>query len=274
MRRLATILLVLAPCVALAVSAPRLLGHALFALGFPHAAAPLLGDPGWRGYMLAKDGQYVAAAQAFGAAPVNAYNRGNALAKAGRYAQALDAYDAALDADPEDEDARYNKALIEKILDTAATPPGETSGRANASARSERRHGGVGNQDGDTNSVGIGFVGNKEGSTNSGAQGGSKVSKIGRGQTADSGDESQKASGSAGQAGGRGRSGGDLVDITAQLALNQRRYSPVFQLKEIVPDAQWLQTVQDDPGSFLKLQIRAEHQRRLAQAARDQGDGD
>ena len=268
MRKFALVLLAALPILALGIAGPRLLGHALFAFGFRMAAAPLLGDAGWRGYALARAGDYRSAAAAFGAAPANAYNRGNALTRAGLYHQALDAYDAALDADPEDADARYNKAIVEKILDTEATAPGETQGNANASARTERHHGGTGDQNGDTNSLGIGFVGNKEGSTDSGAQGGTKVSKIGKGETKDSGNESEKASGSAGQAGGKGRSGGDLVDITAQLAANQRRYAPTFTAKNIRANVQWLQTVPDDPGSFLKLQIRAEHKRREALAAR------
>ena len=272
MRKVALGLIILVPVVALIVSGPLLLGNAMFALGYKFAAAPLLHDAGWHGFALAHNGDYRAAAKAFGDAPVNAYNRGNALTRAGLLHEALDAYDAAIDADPEDSDARYNKALVEKILDTQATPAGETSGNANASARAERHHGGVGNQNGDTNSVGIGFVGNKEGSTNSGAQGGSKVSKIGKGQSADSGLENEKASGSAGQSGGKGRSGGDLVDITAQLAANQRRYSPSFTSKTIRANVEWLETVPDDPGSFLKLQIRAERKHREAIAARAAGD--
>lgn len=268
MRKIALLLFALLPVVAFVVAAPKLVGHALYAFGFKLQAAPLMGDAGWRGYGLARAGDYRSAATAFGDTPANAYNRGNALTRAGLYKQALDAYDSALDADPEDSDARFNKAIVEKILDTEATPEGEAGGNANASARAERKHGGVGDQDGDTNSVGIGFVGNKEGSTNSGSQGGTKVSKIGKGQTADSGLDSEKASGSAGQSGGKGRSGSDLADITAQLAANQRRYSPIFTNKAIQANVQWLQTVPDDPGQFLKLQIRAEHKRREALATR------
>jgi Ca-activated chloride channel family protein len=272
MRKTALILLLFLPCAAIAWAGPLVVGHALFALGFRLAAAPLLRDAGWQGYADAQRGDYGAAAAAFGDAPANAYNRGNALTRAGRYKQALDAYDAAIDADPEDSDARYNKAIVEKILDSEETSDGKAKGNANASARTELHHGASGTSDGTTNSVGIGFVGNKEGASNSGAQGGSKVSKVGTAQSDPSGSESEKASGSAGRAGGKGRSGGDLVDITAQLAANQRRYSPSFTAREIRANVEWLQTVPDDPGSFLKLQIRAEHRRREAVAARAAGD--
>lgn len=266
MRRLVSTALCLVPVSTLVVAGPPLLGHALFALGFPAASAPLLRDPGWRGYRLARSGDYAAAAKAFGPAPVNAYNRGNALAHAGLFKQALDAYDAALDADPEDEDARFNKAIVERILDTAATPAGETGGNANAKANRERHHGGAGNEEGDTSSTGVGYTGNKEGSSNASSQGGSKVAKIGRGNSEASKSESEKASGSAGQASGRGRSGSDLVDITAQLAINQRKYSPRYTAQTVRPNVDWLQTVQDDPGIYLKLQIRSEQKRRIARA--------
>ncbi len=274
MRKLVAALLLLVPCGALVLAGPPLLGHALFAFGFEKLGAALMRDAGWRGYALARDGDYRAAAASFGSGPANSYNRGVALTKAGLYAQALDAYDDALQADPEDEDARHNKAIVEQILDTAAQAAGDAAGNANARANKERRHGGSGDQNGDTASTGIGYTGNKEGSTNASTQGGSKVAKIGKGQQAASGDNSEKASGSAGQASGRGRSGGDMADaITAQLAINQRKYSPTFTQLNVQPTVEWLQTVTDNPGSYLKLQIRAEQKRRREQADREAGAG-
>lgn len=274
MRRLFIVLLSIVPAVALVLAGPLIVGHALFALGLRGAAAPLMRDPGWRGYELGRAGDWLAAAQAFGPKPSNAYDRGVALTRAGLYEKALDAYDDALAADPEDEDARHNKALVQQILDTAVTPPGATGGNANARANKERHHGGEGDQNADTSSTGIGYTGNKEGSTDASTQGGSKVSKIGKGQQSASGDDSEKASGSAGQASGKGRSGGDLADsITAQLAINQRKYSPSFTKLNVKPTMEWLQTVTDDPGQFLKLQIRAEQKRRQARADREAGAG-
>ncbi len=274
MRRFALALLVLVPCAMLVLFGPLLVGHALFAAGFPQAAARLLGDPGWRGYTLAREGRYAEAADAFGDAPVNAYDRGNAYARLGYYQRALDAYDDALEADPEDEDARFNKAIVAKLLDSALTQSGGTQGNANAVAMHDRKHGGQGNAEGKTDSLGVGYVGNKEGSSTSGTQGSSKVSKVGSGGAQATDSSSGKASGSAGLASGKGRTGGDLADITAQLAANQRRYSPMFTAKTIKPNTEWLQTVPDDPGSFLKLQIRAEHKRRLARQDAEAGDAD
>lgn len=274
MRKMLAACLALVLCGAVVLCGPLVVGHFLFALGYRQTAAPFLGNAGWRGYALAREGRYAEAVAAFGKAPANAYDRGNSLVKTGRYKEALDAYDDAIEADPEDSDARFNKAIVEKIIDAEATESGATQGNANAVAMHEHSHGGQGNEEGKTNSLGVGFVGNKEGSSNSGTQGSAKVSKTGAGNNQATDSNSMKASGSAGVASGRGRSGGDLADITAQLAANQRRYAPTFTAKALQPNVEWLQTVPDDPGTFLKLQIRAEQKRRKAHDLAEQGDAD
>ncbi len=274
MRKLFALLLVIVPCAALVAFGPALLGHALFATGFRGEGARLMGNAGWRGYSLARDGRYIEAAAAFGDKPAFAYDRGNALVRAGRYVDALDAYDDALVADPEDADARYNRALIAKLLDEKILAPGQAQGNANAVGHNSHIHGGSGNKDGETNSMGNGYVGNQEANTTSGTQGSSSVAKVGRGDNKATDSNSLRASGSAGVASGAGRSGGDLADITQQLAFNQRRYSPMFVAKVLEPNTQWLETVPDDPGSFLKLQIRAERKRRKAQDDAAAGESD
>ncbi len=46
----------------------------------------------------------------------SAYNRGNALAKSQQFEEAIKSYEAALDTDPNNEDARFNKKIIEEAL--------------------------------------------------------------------------------------------------------------------------------------------------------------
>ncbi|MBB5321231.1 VWA domain-containing protein [Marinobacter oulmenensis] len=84
----------------------------------PDQAARELHQPGWRGSALYRSEQYEQAAEAFSGQPgaIGHYNRGNALARAGKLEQALKAYDQALAQNPELEDARANRELVEDLL--------------------------------------------------------------------------------------------------------------------------------------------------------------
>ena len=84
----------------------------------PKQAAARLDNPEWKGSALYRSGQFDAAAQVFSRAegPRASYNRGNALARAGKLEEALSAYDNALAANPEMDDARHNRKIVEELL--------------------------------------------------------------------------------------------------------------------------------------------------------------
>ncbi|MDO6823602.1 VWA domain-containing protein [Marinobacter sp. 1_MG-2023] len=85
----------------------------------PATAANMLELPEWQGSALYRAERYDEAADAFSRAntPLAHYNRGNALARAGKLEEALEAYDSAIDSNPEMEDARVNRQLVEDLLD-------------------------------------------------------------------------------------------------------------------------------------------------------------
>jgi Ca-activated chloride channel family protein len=81
-------------------------------------AAELFESPEWRGAAQYRAGQFEASAASLANVDSTAghYNRGNALAKAGEIPAAIAAYDRALELDPDHEDARYNRELLEQFL--------------------------------------------------------------------------------------------------------------------------------------------------------------
>ncbi|MFG1350139.1 VWA domain-containing protein [Xanthobacter autotrophicus] len=92
-------------------------GASAFSAGDYGAAAQRFEDPAWRAGALYKAGDHAGAAAAYTGLPGADYNRANALARSDRLEEAVAAYDAALKADPADADARFNRDLVQAILD-------------------------------------------------------------------------------------------------------------------------------------------------------------
>lgn len=89
-----------------------------YAQGDYQAAQQQFQDPAWAASARYQAGDYQQAAKDF-AALGNAdglYNAANALARAGNYQQALATYDQALKADPDNQDATFNRELVAKLL--------------------------------------------------------------------------------------------------------------------------------------------------------------
>jgi len=81
-------------------------------------AAELFDDPAWKATSQYKAGQYEQALESLSGleGADNLYNKGNALANLGRYPEAVAAYKQALEMEPEHDDAKHNKELVEKQL--------------------------------------------------------------------------------------------------------------------------------------------------------------
>lgn len=92
-------------------------GARAFESGAYDAAARRFQDPAWQASSQYKSGDYAGAAAGFERQPGGDYNRGNALARAGKLEDAISAYDAAIAANPNDEDAIFNRDLVQRLLD-------------------------------------------------------------------------------------------------------------------------------------------------------------
>ena len=81
-------------------------------------ATELADNPAQRGTAAYRQGDYESAVEAFSTqqGANGKYNQGNALALLGRYQEALNAYDEALKLEPNMEDAKLNRAEVEKLM--------------------------------------------------------------------------------------------------------------------------------------------------------------
>ena len=97
---------------------PDQAGSRAFAKQDYATAAQRFATPTWRAAAEYRAGNYDAALSTLEQAKSDnlAYNKGNTLARLGRYTHAIDAYDEALKLNPNDEDAKYNRELLQKIV--------------------------------------------------------------------------------------------------------------------------------------------------------------
>jgi len=82
-------------------------------------AAALFEDPEWRAVAEYEAGAYAQSAARFAEQEDlrNLYNLGNALARQGEFESAIDAYEQVLEADPENEDAAFNRDLVAQMME-------------------------------------------------------------------------------------------------------------------------------------------------------------
>ena len=93
--------------------------HKALTEGEPERAAILFEDPQWRAVARYRTGDWADALRGFNQdqSIVGTYNRANALARLGEYESAINLYAGVLDQQPTHEDAAFNKALVERLLE-------------------------------------------------------------------------------------------------------------------------------------------------------------
>lgn len=278
-------------------STPNQQAARALARGRPEQAAKLFQNPAWKAAAQYRAGHYAQSLRTLQKlkTPDAEYNAGNALARLGRYREALAAYNKALDLDPHNADARYNRDLVKKQLakkrrsqhENKSGNQGQSqkhgdnnqgSGAASNQAQ-QKKHGSDNKQDGGKTKTGQNQAqrsaeadGKKvPNQGNAKQQGRSKADadghSAGHQQPAGRGQENGKAQAKAGpekpQSGrknpGDNQSNGQAAPLArAPGAGEQKPESETSQA-----DAQWLRRVPDDPGGLLRrkflYQYRHEH---------------
>lgn len=260
MRR-ALLVLALIGAALMATRPAERLGRALYDAGLPRLAGALLSGPAWRGATLFAQGRFGEAADAFDGAPFAAasYDAGTAFARADRLPEAIEALNDALDRDPNDEDARYNLALVEELKARRERPLLDATGAANAAATKEKRGGDAPNSaDNDVNSTGLGAAGDRDSGREAESPGDAQISRLLHSQQARLDAAQGEAMGSIGDAEGVGRKGRTDAKVAHNFDKAVRLPKKSFAQQAVMPTKTWLQTIPDEPGRFLRQKLAAE----------------
>jgi len=226
-------------------------GYWLLQQGEAEKAAEQFDDPQWRAAAEYENGDYQKAID-FWTEQNNAvsdYNKGNALARQGRFAEALESYQKAIDQQEDMEDAHYNKALVEKLLEQQQQQQSASSGDSGEGSEDKRQ----GEQTGE----------GQDNSQQAGRDQEQQESSQAR-RKQDEGSQEEEAKSTEQQASRpsentdeqeRSQSLEDQLEAEGKLSLNQ-----------------WLQRIPDNPGGLLKRKFRHESRQRRnwLQAERNQ----
>lgn len=191
-------------------------------------AAVLAKDPAIAGEAFYRSDDFASAGQAWSQLDQadSHYNRGNALARAGEFEAAIAAYDAALNLEPEMEDAIFNRALVEQMKQQQEQQ--EQQEQQDSEGESDEEQEGDESQEGEE--------GEEESSENQ--------------QEGEQGDEESDE-----------QTEGEETGEPSESEMEQNWSEEDAQAME-----QWLRRIPDDPGGLLRRKFRNQHERRGAPA--------
>ena len=217
-------------------------GASALELDAPASAAALFEDPAWRATAHYRNQDFKAAAEDFAASGgiENHYNRGNALARAGDLNGALAAFDQVLSSDPEHEDAAFNKALIERLLDQQSQEQDASDQDENGEQKPQEGGQGEEEQDASEQDPSQDAQNQQEGDTEDDAQ----DSEAAREQPES--DQSQEEAAE-----------------TSEQAVQEA--DEALDPEEAQALEQWLKRVPDDPGGLLRRKFEQQFEERVRQ---------
>ncbi len=202
-------------------------------------AAELFENPAWKATANYRSDNFEDAANQFGGINTTdgKYNLGNALAKQGLFEEAIEAYDQALTLDPENEDAQFNKELIEKLLEEQQQQQQQDQQNSDENESEDQNDQQENQQD-------------QEQQDQQDEQEQNQADQNQQQQNQDQEEQEQQQQEQEHQQGGQRASEEetDPLDEEEKQALQQ-----------------WLRRVPDDPGGLLKRKFQQQHDERLQQ---------
>jgi Ca-activated chloride channel family protein len=214
-------------------------------------AAGLFEDPEWRAVAEYEAGAYAQSAARFAEQDDvrNLYNLGNALARQGEFESAIDAYEQVLEADPENEDAAFNKDLLEQMMQDQES---QQQDQGDEQQSSDQSGGESQESESDASSQNESSEGSSESQSESGEQNASqRDDEMSEEDMQALQEELQRAAEEAEK---------EARQQSPQLSEEQlealRREQEQQQAME-----QWLRRIPNDPGGLLRRKFRYQYQR-------------
>ncbi len=225
---------------------------ALLEQGRAAQAAALFEDPHWRAVAHYRAGNYEQAAALFERikSADGRYNLGNALVRLGRLEEALLAYEQALAIDEDHADARFNRDLVEKLLEKRQEAPEMGSGGDPDSALPSSSDSGGEGQGGESGE----------------APRPDEARQEADGERTGEPSEQQREQDRSEAQGDREREAGSGEEAEEQpatrAATGDEERLPVSEREQALE--QWLQRVPDDPGGLLRRKFIHQYRQRHA----------
>ena len=215
----------------------------------PARAAELFESPEWRSAAQYRADQFEASAASLASvdSALGHYNRGNALAKAGQIPAAIAAYDRALTLDPNHEDARYNRELLQQFLEDNPEQQPQNQGEGQQSPQGDS--GADQSQSGEQQDGGDADEGEQAQQGEQGETGADGAQEPTDASDEPQGDESEQQNANAGE------------QAAEQSVADAGGPEEVERWASEQAAEQWLRRVPQDPGGLLRRKFLYQYQR-------------
>mgnify|MGYP001487413621 CR=1 FL=1 len=178
------------------------------------------------------------------------YNLGNALARLGKFESAIHAYEQALEINPNNEDAQYNRDVLKELLDQQQQSESDQNQES-----SSQSSGGTQQSESDDNQDQSGTTETEEdaGAESETSNSSRNLDEMNQDDLEAIQEELKRAAQQEAQQGGEDK---DLKDMRSVDELVERRAQEQRHAME-----QWLRRIPNDPGGLLRRKFRYQYQR-------------